>query len=99
MKHLFWLKGKKKSNSFIFNLWWTEIEKYSRRDQISLTYILRNNKLKIGIILGSREENEFSVFNRHLYSEYKFANFNDQDYSKIKSLIFKIIISIYYYLR
>lgn len=58
-------------NSFDFNqLWWREIKKYSRRDQISLPYIIYRHKISIGILQGDRINSPYSMFYEHNYNEY-----------------------------
>lgn len=74
--------------------WWTEIENKSRRDQISLAYLLWKYKISIEIIPGSREKNNFSKFQSHLYQGYSVDGLIQRKHSRLYKLTFIFLIKI-----
>ena len=50
----------------ICEAWWAEIEKYSRRDQLSFNYVVWKNNYQYALLDGSVDRNLFFEHNRHL---------------------------------
>src|SRR5690606_15330396 len=46
--------------------WWIHILSYSRRDQLSLGYLVWREKIRMGILPGSGTKNIFSVYHPHV---------------------------------
>lgn len=51
-------------------LWWNELKKLSRRDQIALSYTLFKCPISISSINGERLENSYSLFFEHSHNNY-----------------------------
>lgn len=47
--------------------WWKEIEKYSRRDQLSFNYVAWKNKLKYNVIKVDSRKNKIFLWRPHRY--------------------------------
>ena len=60
--------------SDFFELWWNNILYFSRRDQISLSFVAWSKNISINILPGCRESNNFGTYKPHVYSSYKFKN-------------------------
>lgn len=54
--------------------WFKEVKNNSRRDQISLPYVLKKHKTFPGILKGDRENNTYSIFHTHKHYQYHFAS-------------------------
>lgn len=77
------------------NLWWDEIKNKSRRDQLSLPYSLKMFNIVPGIMLGSRTENNYSIFYKHKHSKYNFlSGKKSKRYSKSSKKIAIMLIKI-----
>ncbi len=50
--------------------WWKEVEKFSRRDQLSLPYLIWKEKIQIGLLEGNRKSNKYSLFHEHIREHY-----------------------------
>lgn len=51
-------------------LWWKEIKKFSRRDQIALSYALYKYPVSINILKGERLNNPYSLYFEHFHNYY-----------------------------
>jgi len=60
--------------SDFYNSWWEEIRKYSRRDQISLPYILNKWNISPGTLHGERLDSPYAVYYEHQNPYYVSAN-------------------------
>ncbi|WP_113922802.1 glycosyltransferase domain-containing protein [Cognataquiflexum aquatile] len=58
-----------KNSSFLMK-WWKEVEKFSRRDQLSLPYLIWKEKIQIGLLEGNRKSNKYSLFHEHIREHY-----------------------------
>ncbi len=68
------VKKKTSSNTSFLKAWWGQIQDYSRRDQLALSYIAWRKEKSIEIIPGNRNDNIYSEFYPHSYSNYKSKN-------------------------
>ncbi len=59
------VKNMRLYNHKFYNLWWKEILKRSRRDQLALPYVLYKLDLDLAIIPGCRNNNIYSKFSIH----------------------------------
>jgi len=55
----------------VMNGWWEEIENHSRRDQLSLPYVLSKNDCDYAIIPGYHDDNKSQKIVRKLYGHYQ----------------------------
>lgn len=79
-------------NETFYDLWWSQILKYSRRDQLSLPFVLFSMNTKISTIPGCRYENIFSDFSPHKNNIYKQKlNLTVFNVKWVKNLSVKII--------
>lgn len=53
------------------NLWWANIKKHSRRDQLSFPYSVWQTKCPVNILPGSGFQNQYSNYVGHKYYHYK----------------------------
>jgi hypothetical protein len=72
--------NKKESDFEFFELWWGEVNRYSKRDQLSFPFLVNKMNIKIGVLEGVGVQNNFSIYHSH------FLQVN----SKEKSFLFKI---------
>lgn len=54
----------------LYDTWWHNIQKYTRRDQLALPFIKWKYKSKIAILPGRGISNEFSQYHPHLHRNY-----------------------------
>ena len=64
------INTKRFMGSELQKIWWNEIEKCSRRDQLSLPFAAHTSNSKIGILEGSGHENPYSKYIGHQYEHY-----------------------------
>lgn len=50
--------------------WWLEVHNFSRRDQLSLPFILYKSNLEINNLEGNIYDNDYSFFRKHNYVHY-----------------------------
>jgi hypothetical protein len=54
----------------IMKLWWLEVKRNSRRDQLSLPFVLFKNNFSINYLEGNVFDNNVSIYNKHNYKYY-----------------------------
>lgn len=78
------------------NIWWTEIQIGSRRDQLSLPYAKLKSDLEIGILEGSGHQNPYSKYLGHKYKHYVDSS---SSWFSERNLVKKLAIRYIYQLR
>lgn len=58
----------------LLNFWWNELKAQTRRDQLSLPYVLKKFSLIPAILPGERYNNKFSSFSEHNHPNYAFIS-------------------------
>lgn len=53
-----------------YTMWWDHTLKYSRRDQLSIVYVIHKTKQKINTIQGDVFNNIYSKYHFHKYQDY-----------------------------
>lgn len=64
------VKNKNLDSKNFYELWWEHTLKYSRRDQLSIVYVLWKTKQKINTINGNVFDNIYSKYHLHKYEHY-----------------------------
>ncbi|OBQ55401.1 DUF616 domain-containing protein [Tamlana sp. s12] len=64
------VKNNNKPSPLFYKLWWSQINRFSRRDQLGIVYAIWKTNLKIGLLDGYRDENIYSKFTPHEYKYY-----------------------------
>lgn len=79
-------------NQEFLNVWWSEIEHKSRRDQLSLPYALSAYNIQPYIIKDNIWNNYYSIFHKHKHKQYNFLSIGKpKDFNKISK---KIVITL-----
>lgn len=85
---------KKLGNSSFLKKWWKEVERFSRRDQLSLPYLIWKEKNQIGLLKGNRKENEYSIFHEHLREHYLIQPKKTRIIDKVKKWLAILVIDL-----
>ena len=59
----------KQENLLLF--WWLEVLNFSRRDQLSFSFMVYKKKLKVSVIDDDIFNNKYSIYHKHSYEAYR----------------------------
>lgn len=76
------IKNYKYKSNDILKFWWEQTLKYSRRDQLSLAYMIYKKEANITVLNDNIFKNKFSIYHLHKYNHYK-EQFNIMQYNYV----------------
>ena len=65
------LKNMKFKQESLLLFWWLEVLNFSRRDQLSFSFMVYKKKLKVSVIDDDIFDNKYSIYHKHNYEVYK----------------------------
>ncbi|WP_029037668.1 glycosyltransferase domain-containing protein [Salinimicrobium xinjiangense] len=85
------IKNMSVGKNSLYNNWWDEVKRFSRRDQISLPIVLDKHNSLINILNGERLNSPYAIFHEHEYKKYLSGKRTVRWPRIFKKLIIKLI--------